>query len=428
MSPRGWRRLVTALLAVLLAAAAWWGWQAWLARQDRVVQAFIAGHWAQPLAPQGKAPANWSALEASLEPQSCGQCHAQQFADWSTSLHSRAVGPGLRWQLRTFEPAQANQCLNCHAPLAEQKALTALEHGWPNAPAASAPAFVGAQLHRQGLVCAACHVRAHQRFGPPGVVAPSASQPHGGYVAAAGFSDSRFCSSCHQFPPDGRRVNGKLVEDTYEEWRVSPYAKEGRSCQSCHMPGRRHLWRGVHDASMVDAALGRELRVQRLDATRIRVSAVMRNRGAGHRLPTYLVPKIRVELHLYGERPADHLRLGHHVIGRTVDVALERELADTRLAPGEQQAISFETAVPAGAWRVVLRTVVAPAEHYERMFAEMDRRHPEFDVTTRNLLHEARSAAEAARFTLPDLTLAVPAAAGAQASAQASAPASAVAN
>ena len=143
---------------------------------------------------------------------------------------------------------------------------------------------------------------------------------------------------------------------------------------------------------------------------------------------TYLVPKIRVELHLYGERPADHLRLGHHVIGRTVDVALERELADTRLAPGEQQAISFETAVPAGAWRVVLRTVVAPAEHYERMFAEMDRRHPEFDVTTRNLLHEARSAAEAARFTLPDLTLAVPAAAGAQASAQASAPASAVAN
>lgn len=416
MSPRGRRRVTGMVVAGLLVAAAWWGWQAMQARQDRAAQRFVASHWAQPLPPQGNPPAHWSALEASLEPQSCGECHAQQFADWSSSLHSRSVGPGLLWQLRTFEPAQANECLGCHAPLAEQKALVALEHGWPNAPASSAPAFVGEQLHRQGLVCAACHVRGHKRFGPPGAVAPSASQPHGGYEAEAAFSDSRFCSSCHQFGPEGRRVNGKLVEDTYEEWRASPQAKQGRSCQSCHMPGRRHLWRGVHDPAMVDAALGRELRVQRLDGTRIRVSAVMRNRGAGHRLPTYLVPKIRVELHLYGERRGEHLRLGHHVIGRTVDVALERELADTRLAPGAQHAIRFETALPAGTWRAVLRTVVAPAEHYERMFADMDRRHPEFDATTRSLLHEARSAAEAARFTLPDLTLAVPAEPGAPAS------------
>src|SRR5262245_11052042 len=81
-----------------------------------------ATYWPQVLAPQGNPPAHWSDVEKSLAPEACGQCHSTQLAEWQTSLHSRAMGPGLLGQLLTFEPKDAAECLQCHAPLAEQRA------------------------------------------------------------------------------------------------------------------------------------------------------------------------------------------------------------------------------------------------------------------------------------------------------------------
>ena len=45
---------------------------------------------------------------------------------------------------------------------------------------------------------------------------------------------------------------------------ASRHAREGRACQACHMPERRHLWRGIHDPEMVKRALGREVTASRL--------------------------------------------------------------------------------------------------------------------------------------------------------------------
>lgn len=411
-SLKGRRAVFTWLLLALAAAAVTWGVLQWRhASRDAATKAFLQRHWAHPIAAQGEPPLRFGVTEASLAPQACGTCHPSQWADWQTSLHSRTVGPGLLWQLRTFDQANGNACLRCHAPLAEQRALTAQERGWPNAPASAPPAYVPPDLHRQGLVCAACHLRQQQRYGPlpqEGRPVPHPDLPHGGYVAEPAFSDSRFCSTCHQFEADGRRVNGKLLQDTYEEWRSSPAAAAGQTCQSCHMPGRRHLWRGVHDPDTVAHALRREITVRRLDEQRIRVEIALTNAGAGHYLPTYVVPKIQVSVLLQGERPVLNRRLGTHVIGRAVDTALANEAADTRLAPGASHAMAIETAAGPGRWRVVLRTEVAPAEHYERMFAEMDARHPEFDDTTRALLHQALQAAVKARFRLADTVVEVP--------------------
>lgn len=422
MRTRSRLRVATGLLALVAAAGiAALAYQALAERRaERAVSAFLERHWAQPIAPQGAPPPEYSELEAALAPRACGACHAKQFADWQTSLHARAVGPGLRWQLRTFDAAEANDCLRCHAPLAEQKALAAREHGWPNAPSSDPPAYVDPQLHLQGIVCAACHVRAHRRYGPltGRSTAPAEVRlPHDGATAAAAFSDSRFCSTCHQFPADGRSVNGKLLENTYEEWRASAAAREGRSCQSCHMPERRHLWRGIHDPAMVAGALARELTVTRLDGHRVRIAATLGNRGAGHRLPTYVVPKIRVEIHLDGERRGSHLLVGHHVIGRTLDLALERELSDTRLAPGERVPLAFDIPVPPGRWQVTLRAIVAPAEHYERLFVDRAARSEELDAATRALLDQAAAAAVATRYRLDDLVVPVPEANGASAQA-----------
>jgi len=405
-------------LAILAGLALWAGYRHHAGRvSDEAIGQFLARHWASPIVPQGTPPATHAPDEASLDPARCGLCHTVQLVDWRTSLHSRAFGPGLAWQLHTFDQSQGNDCLRCHAPLAEQKALAARERGWPNAPATEPPAWVPPDLHRQGLVCAACHVRAHQRYGPerrPGSpeAAPGTRLPHGGATRNAAFSDSRFCAACHQFPPEGRRVNGKLLENTYEEWRGSRHAREGRHCQGCHMPERRHLWRGIHDPEMTRQALHRELRVQRVDAGRINVTVTLANRGAGHYLPTYVVPKILVNAYLIG--PGMHVLVGHHVIGRTVDVALANEVSDTRLPPDGRHELNFDVKVPPGAWRVVLRTEVAPAEHYERFFRDVHQRRTDLDAETRGQLEEALARAGATRYRLAEIDLAVPQADGAR--------------
>jgi len=369
------------------------------------VERFLATHWADPIPPQGDPPAAFSAVEASLAPEACGSCHAEQHRDWATSVHRRTMGPGILWQLTVFPPEQANRCLRCHAPLAEQKALVARERGWPNAPAMPPPAYVPEDLHRQGLVCAACHVRAHLRYGPP-ARKPSPASAHGGFEPSVAFGDSRFCATCHQFKPDGPSLNGKLLENTYEEWRASPAAAAGQTCQSCHMPERRHLWRGVHDRDTVAAALARELRVERVGADRARVTARLENVGAGHRFPTYLVPKLYVRLRAKG-REGEQI-IARRVIGRTANVDLTEESADTRLAPGEAIALAADFA-PGEEGMIALEIDVAPAEHYERMFEAMLARYPKLDPAARAQLAQALDEARAKRYALPPLKLPVPA-------------------
>lgn len=352
------------------------------------VERFLQQHWPESIAAQGPPPASFSALEASLGPQSCGQCHTDQWSAWQTSLHSRSVGPGLRWQLRLMDQAEGNRCLRCHAPLAEQKALLADELGWPVRADGDPPAYVPPDLARQGLVCAGCHVRGHRRFGPvPAAAAgpdtgsatgaatvdraPTANAlPHGGFEAHGAFSDSRFCAHCHQFADDGPRVAGKLHEDTFEQWKASPQAAKGQSCQSCHMPQRRHLWRGIHDAAMTRQAI--DVQLQLLPPTtpggpRI-ARAVVRNVGAGHHLPTYMVAKI--ELHFARVWPDGHREgLGMQAIGWHVDEALKQEAADTRIPAGGERRFDQAFDAPAeGGGSLELTLRVRPGEHYERTF------------------------------------------------------------
>ena len=403
-----------AILMVLLTLAMAGAWMVYRTPASDHVPAdataqFLARHWAQPLAPQGEPPPGFAAIEASLAPEACGTCHTSEFADWRTSLHSRSIGPGILWQFRVLSQDESNGCLRCHAPLAEQKALTALQHGWANAPERPVPSYVSGDLHQRGLVCAACHVRRHQRFGPPAQTRnamQATRQPHDGFVAEQAFRDSRFCSTCHQFPPQGRRLEGKLIENTYEEWRASPAAEKGLSCQSCHMPGRRHVWRGVHDREMVANGLRRELEATRLDGSRLVVQATITAPGVGHYFPTYVVPKVMVSLHL--RNSTGTREIARHVIGRTVSVDMDRELSDTRISPGGKSVVSAEVEVPAGANHVEMRVEVAPAEHYARMYQSMLERNPNMDAATQSLLREALREALAASYRLGDLVVGVP--------------------
>ncbi|WP_374679838.1 multiheme c-type cytochrome [Hydrocarboniphaga effusa] len=361
---------------------------------------FLARHWQKPLAAQGAPPANFSALEASLDPRNCGQCHVAQFESWKQSLHSQTMGAGMLWQLQMMPQDDANPCFDCHAPLAEQKALMARSHHWPAAPATAPPAYVPQTLGHDGLVCAACHVREHARFGPPSKSAstPSPGQtPHGGFTASSAFEDSRFCATCHQFPDDGPRTANKLREDTLNQWRQSRYAAEGRSCQSCHMPDREHRWPGIHSPEMVRSALSTRIEVD----AQGQVSASVTNTGAGHSVPTYMVPKLHIELWLIEASSPLGTRLAQDTIGWDVDVSLQHENFDTRLAPGASRVLhaTLPALVPNGA-RLELRAEVAPREHYERSFESMLPRSAGMKPDARRLLEQAIDEARATRYSL----------------------------
>jgi hypothetical protein len=320
------------VLSVLAAAAA-------MTAAAEVLPALdVANYWPQSLAPQGEPPSHWSKIEKSLSPDACGQCHSPQLAEWQSSRHSHALGPGVLGQLVTFETEEVAECLQCHAPLAEQR--TALEAARANG---TADRYDHLGLAAAGNSCGGCHLRAHQRFGPPqrdtGAVGPSADTSiHGGVVRSPFFENSQFCMRCHQFSNDPG-VNGKPLENTFVEWRSSPQAQKGQTCQTCHMPDRRHLWRGIHDPDMVRSGLSVRYSA---DATSARIEIT--NTGVGHAFPTYVTPKVilhAIALDGAGSPQPSTERI--HVVGRDVRYVNDewKEYSDTRLMPSESASLEL---------------------------------------------------------------------------------------
>lgn len=340
----------------------------------RALGPFLASHWKLPVPAQGAPPDGWSALESSLAPQDCGVCHPLQYAQWTTSLHAGAYTPGFSGQLLEGSlalPAEVRQCQTCHAPLAEQQPFDVAGEKNPGHDAA---------LREQGIVCAACHVRAHQRFGPPRrpelpplPIGPpaAAALPHGGFEARPEFTQSRFCAECHQFF-DAPGVNGKPIQNTYAEWLESPAAASGRSCQSCHMPDRAHLWRGIHDPEMVRAAVEVELRVLSSDDDPLRAELELHSRAIGHAFPSYVTP--RVFLAVWQEDPSGHEILGTRLeatVGREIDFGSWQEVFDTRIPPGGSRLLAYEKPRRPDAAALVGQVRVDPDFHYRGVFASL---------------------------------------------------------
>jgi hypothetical protein len=402
------RRILVMLLCVSLIGAGWWLVRILTSTDKQVdpVAVFLERHWNKPLSAQGTPPPSFTPTEASLSPQACAECHPDQHRDWRTSLHRQTMGNGILWQARALSPAEVAGCLDCHAPLAEQKTLLGQVLNWPDAPTEKAPAYVPPNLHQQGLVCAACHVRAHVRYGPPPtsgkLPGDTPGLPHGGYEESIAFTDSRFCATCHQFSEDGPSLNGKLLENTLNEWRSSRYAAENRTCQSCHMPERRHLWRGIHDPDMVRQALTAKFLVEPVENGRLKVRAEIRNSGAGHYFPTYLVSKVWLRLIAVDAAGTEQIQLAEAIVSRETNVWLTKEHSDTRLAPDAVHVLSAELPVPTEpGWQIVLRVDVAPREHYERMFATVLRDSSvKLDALTRAILEAALAEARASRFSV----------------------------
>jgi hypothetical protein len=364
---------------------------------------FVAGYWVRPVPLQGDAPEGFSSLEASLQPATCGACHAQQYEDWQTTIHSGAFSPGLSGQLvnwESYDYRTVRNCLACHTPLSEQSAQV------PDPTGALVPnPMFDSSLQQSGLVCAACHVRGWQRYGPPrrdgSLTASPPGSPHGGVTRTAYFEDSRFCAGCHQFELPA--PNGKSLQNTFEEWRSSRYAEQGLGCQGCHMPDRRHLWRGVHDSVTVSGGVTIEWVTGSARSVALRVT----NTRTGHRFPTYVTPEVIVGIELLD---ADRRVIG----GAAVESAIRRvvesrggiwvELSDTRLAPDSSLILAAGAEEPRA--RFARGTVVVyPDAFYQRMFAGMMA--GALSDTSAALISEAYRRASESAFTIFDDTIRV---------------------
>ena len=180
------------------------------------------------------------------------------------------------------------------------------------------------------------------------------------------------CASCHQFGADGLPLNGKTLENTYEEWLGSPAARRGLQCQHCHMPDRRHLWRGIHDADMVRSGVEITVRANRpryRAGDLVRATLAIATPRVGHAFPTYVTPQVLVRAEPVGAQgqpvPGN---VEERVIARQVPLDLSREISDTRIPPGGRFTLDYSRRLEAVDLRLRVTVTVLPDEFYTRFF------------------------------------------------------------
>ena len=205
--------------------------------------------------------------------------------------------------------------------------------------------------------------------------------PHG-TVYSAVHTSSLVCAPCHEY----KNAGGFPVLTTYSEWQNSQYAKEGKQCQSCHMVRvagdlvdpkaahstvssiNLHQMPGSHSLEQLTSAVKAQLSTVR-DGDQLKVTVEVANQKAGHYLPTgsplrQLVLEVRADG--YG---GEHLREERVYVRQVADThgtILQREhfafmkgakvISDTRLAPGEKRAETFQFAIPASSQAQVKAT------------------------------------------------------------------------
>ena len=413
--PRNQVLLFSGLLIVfvLLLAFVWFFGPSWFpgAKQEALditqnqgPEGFLTKHWQRPIPLQGPAPASYSVLEASLRPESCGSCHVQQYADWKESLHSRAMGPGPWGQIIDLvgnSPEEAVQCMTCHAPLTEQLPVVSKSAASGDTTYEKNP-YLDQQLQSQGITCAGCHVRQHQRFGPPkaegasGAQYPAGVANHGGAKRTPYFEKAEFCKDCHQFDPENSLlVNGKPLQDTYREWKNSIWGKGGAACQDCHMPQRRHLWKGIHDREWVKGGIQFKATLEETDSPgKEKVGAIIEvtNSAVGHKFPSYTTPKVFLRASLLDSKgkvlPGT---LEQQTIGW--DVRFEdgewKEYFDTRIPPGESLKHKFEWVPSTRADKVRVWLEVHPDHFYHVHFYPSYLKRTDLSAEGRKLIERA---------------------------------------
>ena len=379
------------------------------ARENKEANRWRVSYWKYPIPFQGEAPESNHPLSRSLTASSCAKCHPQKHKDWNASLHSQAMSPGIMGQYPHFSNGEKASCNVCHAVMREQVATLwdAKEGSWKN------NEKFDAGLQHEGITCAACHLRQHQRNGPPlrEGSAPVSQAIHGEAQRTAFFETSEFCRGCHQHEQGTMQPGGKPVENTYMEWLQSPAYDSGKTCQSCHMPDRQHMWKGIHDRKMTASGVTIKSEVSTarpIVGQTFKASLKITNTGTGHSFPTYTTPAVFLKaafLDANGKVVSGDF-YEEYLIQRRLNMSTSpwTEFFDTRLSPGESATLVFDKTVPPEAVSFKLWIWVTPDHFYEGFYKTLlnDPTHE-----GKAMLQEALNIAEARQYSLFDKTLPV---------------------
>ncbi len=143
----------------------------------------------------------------------CKKCHADVYAEWTVTQHAKSwTDPVFQAEISKLDDKGAS-CARCHAP----RALWHMEMG--EIPAARD------KDRDLGVNCVTCHMLGNVYFGP------FHSQGHGGVEGEAVYRSSTMCFSCHG-QPEARKEHDQMT--SYLDGKA--WSKDGKTCQSCHMP------------------------------------------------------------------------------------------------------------------------------------------------------------------------------------------------
>jgi hypothetical protein len=184
------------------------------------------------------------------DPKVCGECHTPQYTQWLGSMHHYAQASLTVEIINDYFYKKLGKtggafCVKCHTPIG-----TAMGEPY------NLPNRERSPLSMAGVSCDVCHSiekghgqsqayvdlkPGHTVYGPVGKGTPDDPPPAPNDFHATEqrdlFKSSAMCQQCHEaIVPNGLRL-----QETYSEWKESPWAKEGVTCQSCHMgpiPGR----------------------------------------------------------------------------------------------------------------------------------------------------------------------------------------------
>ncbi len=188
-------------------------------------------------------------LSQFISPETCGGCHDQIYSQWQGSMHNLSyddiiynsiANAGLIGLTDRDEIEEAEHCQTCHTPVGY---IT----GYPLKTSDDKRKI--SEIAKQGVQCDYCHsitgayavYNANFKYSPgngeddPGVKRGPFKDSESDYHLSE-FSDfhtkSELCGTCH----DVKHVTfGTWLETTYQEWKKSPYSKQGVQCQDCHM-------------------------------------------------------------------------------------------------------------------------------------------------------------------------------------------------
>ncbi|MBI2082151.1 MAG: hypothetical protein HYT76_01145 [Deltaproteobacteria bacterium] len=303
----------------------------------------------------------------------CGECHEAIYQGWKESMHANAVKDPIFYPIfleasqRTAGKSDA-LCLSCHSPTTRITKKYDLDD----------------PLNSEGITCDFCHSVKEVRLNEPDPFViekdkkkwgplKDIESPFHGIGFAPHFEQSAFCAGCHEY----KNEKGVPILETFSEWKGSQQAREGKDCQSCHMPPiqglpvpprvkpvkeiyiNSHEAVGGHSIEQVKKAVTVKIVEMKRSGEKIHGVVRLVNVGSGHKVPTgmptrRLVLSLKVQAggtSVYSEERVFQkilLNPKGEKITKDSDVFLDADkiLQDNRLKPGETREEHFTFFAP----------------------------------------------------------------------------------